>query len=440
MTRAVVRTFMLGLLVLAAPAAARAQGLSGLWSAEVTATGERITGLAAFTPDGGGAARIAGRGQRVDGSAVTWTGTATAVAQGLRLDQTRPGSTSTLAGTLARTSDGFSGDLSPAGSTARWHVTYRHLALPAMSFTPDRLRLQTGLSATVTLGSDMPGASSLVAVSGPAAADLDWSYRDGRLQARAARSGSFVLRATIGGARVAELRVDVAGGVLDEVLARVRDEAGDGDGVAPIVVFDLDDTLFDTRWRTRSTLRDFGDQYGDDRLSSLAVDDVRWDLADTLRAAGLSAAEVRGSEGRAAESFERPHLSDYELDHAFPGAVDFVKAVQAAGGRVAYVTGRSDSRRQVSEDVLARAGFPVQGTLRYFRPASSASIPAYKGRVTRDELPRYGVVVACIDNEPANCNAFRYAAPRAVQVFFDSQYPTDSPALAAGVETISAWR
>ena len=85
--------------------------------------------------------------------------------------------------------------------------------------------------------------------------------------------------------------------------------------------------------------------------------------------------------------------------------------------------------------------FPVQGALRYFRPASSStSIATYKGRLCRDELPRFGVVVATLDNEPANCNAFSAAAPRALHVFLDTRYPDDSPALLTGIETIAGWR
>jgi hypothetical protein len=224
------------------------------------------------------------------------------------------------------------------------------------------------------------------------------------------------------------------GDVRARVLARVRAAAAAGE--RPIVVFDLDDTLFDTRWRILTVLHDYGRGHHLSALTHLEADDVRWDDRDTLGDAGLS-----GARERAALSYLHQHTYHaYALDLPFDGALDYVLAVRAAGGRVAYVTGRSESARNVSEQVLEAAGFPLTGTLRYFRPASESSIPAYKGRVARQSLPHYGEVVATFDNEPANCDAFERAAPAATNVFLDTRYPDDSPALLAGVERVTSWR
>ncbi len=315
------------------------------------------------------------------------------------------------------------------------------LALPAagqqVTFAPDRLRLETGLTVTTRLRG-APANLSQVALSGPPQAQLEWRRTGDRVVVRARAPGDFVLRARRGvsGPALAELRVTVAAPVLERVLARVRAEATDGDGRQPIVAFDLDDTLFDTRWRTLATLQRWGRDHGEPRLAGLALEDVRWDIEATLAAAGLAAWEVKGAKGRAAADYYWRHYSDYELDHPFPGAVAFVRAVEEAGGRVAYVTARGEVKREKTEAVLEAAGFPVASALRLFRFDTSGSIPRYKGSMVRSELPQHGEVVACFENEPANANAFAGAAPAALQVFVDSQAPPGSPALVSTIETI----
>lgn len=319
------------------------------------------------------------------------------------------------------------------------------LALPAaaqqVAFTPDRLRLEAGLEATTRLRG---AASTLsqVSLSGPPQAQLEWRRTGDRVTVRARATGEFVLRARRGlnGPVLAELRVTVAAPVLERVLARVRAEAADGDGRRPIVAFDLDDTLFDTRYRTQAILQRWGRDHGEPRLADLALEAVRWDIEDTLAAAGLAAWEVHGATGRAAADFYWHHFSDYELDRPFPGAVAFVRAVEEAGGLVAYVTARGEVKRAKTEAVLEAAGFPVATALRLFRFDTSGSIPRYKGSMVRYELPQRGEVVACFENEPANANAFAAAAPAALQVFVDSQAPRGSPALTSTIETILDYR
>ena len=315
-------------------------------------------------------------------------------------------------------------------------------ALPAhaqtqVALSPPRLWLATGDRATVDVRVTPSSALAGLALAAPS--QLEARLVGSRLTviARAPGQWTVELRQGPGGAVLARLPVAVQAPLLERVLDRVRAEAGH----APIVVFDLDDTLFDTRWRTLKVLQAWGQSHGEPRLVALELEDVRWDLAPTLRNAGLSSWEIAGPLGRAIAAERSRHFSDYPLDRPFPGAVEYVRAVQAAGARVAYVTGRTEPKRALSEQVLRQWGFPVEGALRWFKPLSwSGSTASYKGRVVRQSLPGYGQVVACFDNEPANCNAFETAAPGAIQVFLDTLYPSDSPALLSGVETIEAWR
>ena len=313
---------------------------------------------------------------------------------------------------------------------------------PQVSFQPERLWLTSGQRVTVDLRVTPPAALGQVWVSGPWREDLEWRRQGQRVELLARRAGSYTLRAQRGqgGPVLATLRVEVQAPLIQRVLERVQAEATDGDARQPLVVFDLDDTLFDTRWRALVNLRAWGESHGEQRLVDLRLEDVRYELAGTLRNAGLSAGEVQGALGRAITAFQSQHWTDYHLDRPFPGALALVQAVEQAGGRVVYVTGRSERRRAASEAVLRAAGFPVEGALRYFRPADDQrSSASYKAIVARHYLPRHGEVVAAFDNEPANCNAFLWANPQALTVHLDTLYPAASPALAAGVEVLSAW-
>jgi hypothetical protein len=120
--------------------------------------------------------------------------------------------------------------------------------------------------------------------------------------------------------------------------------------------------------------------------------------------------------------------------------VEWVRALVAAGGHPIYLTGRAEKTRALSLEVLQAAGFP-EGTL-FLKPNPGPGVQkeathAFKGRITRSEVPQLGTVVAAFDNEPANCNAFRESAPAdAAVVFLDTLYPDDSPALGAGIDTL----
>lgn len=316
----------------------------------------------------------------------------------------------------------------------------RAQAAPQVRFQPAQLTLEAGQQATLTFQVDPPGALGQVWISGPPRTQLEWRRQGDQVQVKARQAGTWTLVAQRGpgGATLATARVEVESGVLARVLERVRQSAQAGR--RPLVVFDLDDTLFDTRWRTLINLRAWGHSHGEQRLIDLQLEDVRYELTGTLRNAGLSSGEIAGTLGRAIASFQSQHWFDYQLDRPFPGALEWVRAVVAAGGQIVYVTGRSEVRRAASEAVLAEAGFPVESAWRYFRPTSYAgSSASYKGNVTRNYLPLRGEVVATFDNEPANCNAFLWAAPQAIDVHIDTLYPLDSPALASGVEILPGW-
>lgn len=309
------------------------------------------------------------------------------------------------------------------------------------TFEPDRLWVETGVSAATRLRVEPAADLARVWIEGPGQTQLGWTRSADRLSVTGRAAGRFLLRARLGqgGPVLATVQVQVQAPLLERVIAKVRAEVQDG-GRTPLVVFDLDDTLFDTRWRTLAVLRAWGQARGEPRLAGLELEDVRYEIADTLFAAGFATWEIRGSLGRSIASYDAGRMNEYDLMRPFPGALEYVLRAQQAGARIAYVTSRRIAHRGLSESVLRSHGFPVDGALRYYRLDSQGTSAAYKYRIMRWELPRFGEVVASFENEPANANSFRMAAPEALHAFLDTQHSAGAPGLLAGIETIAGWR
>ena len=79
---------------------------------------------------------------------------------------------------------------------------------------------------------------------------------------------------------------------------------------------------------------------------------------------------------------------------------------------------------------LRDLGFPIGviGTELVCKPEASIPDEKYK-REEGPKLARLGNVIAALDNEPGNCNAFKAMFPEAEVVFVDTQHFPNAPAL-----------
>ena len=128
-------------------------------------------------------------------------------------------------------------------------------------------------------------------------------------------------------------------------------------GVPTAVVFDLDNTVFDTRHRTLQAGRAFDAAKGTAFFADVSVDVIGVDGHATAQALGL----------------EDPHKSDFvafwdvyfwtpeNLGHDAPigDMVELAKAAQEAGAQVTFLTGRIQSFHGASLDQLRAAGLDV---------------------------------------------------------------------------------
>ena len=233
---------------------------------------------------------------------------------------------------------------------------------------------------------------------------------------------------------------------LAHVVERVRSHSGP---CAPVVVFDLDATLFDNRPRTLAILRELRDkllQAGQDQeladaLGRLEIPHLRYLVKDSLAQVGMSdPKQVK----RATSFWFARFFRDRYIKHDVPspGALAFAHACFDAGANLVYLTGR-DLPGMLSGTVkkLRDEAFPyaVAGTQVILKPQVKTSDEAFK-RAVMPTLRRLGEPVAFFDNEPSNCNIARELLPDADVYWLDTQCVPDAPALVSGVGTLRDFR
>lgn len=210
---------------------------------------------------------------------------------------------------------------------------------------------------------------------------------------------------------------------LERVLERVLETRASGE--VPVVVFDLDDTLFSTQNRHLRILGEFAASRagGAQALASLPPGALRYSIKDTARAAGVTdEALLRDLQ---AFWFERFFADEYlGADAPVPGAPAFVRSVIEAGGVVVYLTGRDETMREGTLQALEQAGFPApdgEAVRLILKPRFDAQDLAFK-REAFETVAALGAVAAGFENEPAYLNAMLERFPRMLAVLLETQH------------------
>jgi len=213
--------------------------------------------------------------------------------------------------------------------------------------------------------------------------------------------------------------------VLQLVLGRVREQAA----TQPVVVFDLDSTLFSTRERNFAILQEAAQVYPviAPAIAGWTPANIGWGVIDDLRAAGITDASLL-TEIRV---FWRKRFFSGEylaFDEPMPGAAMYVASLHEAGATICYLTARlRDSMENGTIASLTQNGFPTDGTRvqLLMRADFNETAKEYKmASITR--LRELGAVTAAFDNEPEMVNLLADAFPAAIVVFFQSVHSPDT--------------
>lgn len=228
--------------------------------------------------------------------------------------------------------------------------------------------------------------------------------------------------------------------LLDDLLARcheVRAQAG-----APVVVFDLDHTLFDNGPRTWQILLEFAEVRGHSALRAaldgLPHTGLPYLLSETLARCGIEDPALHDD----AFAFwrERFFTDEYQrFDLPLAGAVDFVARLYDQGATVVYLSGRDAPGMLVGcAASLRHHGFPIglaRTTLVLKHDFETPDLDFKREAVSF--IGGLGVVVGTFDNEPGNCNLFHEVWPGARNVYVSTAHAPNPPRLIDGIATIA---
>ncbi|MBA2320565.1 MAG: hypothetical protein H0V89_05355 [Deltaproteobacteria bacterium] len=187
----------------------------------------------------------------------------------------------------------------------------------------------------------------------------------------------------------------------------------------PVVVLDLDSTLFDTAARNHRILREFAAERADPVLVAMvekvALTDFGWSVTAPLASRGYTDAAAFAALNQfwAARFFTNEYVAE---DHATAGAPAFVRACYERGALIYYLTGRHQGGMEAGTlQALLVRGFPIlRGRIAlHLKPSFHMGDRAFKESAIREIRSLRGEVVATFENEPGNANMFRHAFPEA---------------------------
>jgi len=212
-------------------------------------------------------------------------------------------------------------------------------------------------------------------------------------------------------------------------------------GVLPLVVFDLDSTLFSTAPRNLRILTEFAAAHGERfpglqaSVSSVGVEHLGWDLREDLRRRGLR--DPRLLDLLRTFWSERFFSDDYLLaDTPVAGAVEFVEACHERGALIYYLTGRHVGGMEVGTvRALTQHGFPFwRGRcVLHLKPSFEMNDRAFKDDALADIRSYQGHVAATFENEPGNANLFAAAFPAALHFWLVTIHSPDAEPPGAGL-------
>lgn len=234
--------------------------------------------------------------------------------------------------------------------------------------------------------------------------------------------------------------------ILATLLEKIPAWASES-GRAPLVVFDLDATLFDNRPRTLEILMQYREEVVEgqpeiaEALGTLTAEKVQYLLSDTLRGCGITRANVVSDITR--YWHDRFFTDEYcQYDAPMEGAAEYVRACHEAGAVIVYMTGRDVAGMLLGTmSSLRDCGFPVAvaGIEVILKPDATMPDEAFK-RSALPTLDRLGDMLAFFDNEPANCNLAKAMFPDAAVVLLDTQKVPYAPELAPDVQFVTDFR
>ncbi len=199
---------------------------------------------------------------------------------------------------------------------------------------------------------------------------------------------------------------------------------------SPVIVFDLDDTLFDSSFRTLQIFKEFfteekrkefSCEY--EKIVGLKRSNVKYRLKDTLISVGIRNEFF----GKQLLSFWKEKFFNNEYikyDQPNENAVEYCQQVANTQAKIFYLTGRQHQLRPGTFSSLKKFGFPQFENL-ITKEEKSEDDLVYKTREI-SKLKDKGEIVAVFENEPRNLQAMQEVLPMALAFFMNTRFSDKS--------------
>ncbi len=197
---------------------------------------------------------------------------------------------------------------------------------------------------------------------------------------------------------------------------------------SPVIVFDIDDTLLDTRFRTvrifneLASVPEFRLAYPEEarRLTTIWAPQVLYSTEGTLQRAGITnAAAIAAIVTYWRERFFSDFYSSEDIQ--LPDASRYVNQLYRSGAIIVYLTGRPRETMEIgTRNALSRWRFPSgPRTALLMKPDAKMDDLIFK-RNALEEIALMGNVIGAFENEPANLNLLGARFPEAELFFLDT--------------------
>lgn len=204
----------------------------------------------------------------------------------------------------------------------------------------------------------------------------------------------------------------------------------------PLVIFDLDGTIFDVTHRTIEIVNRFiatpkiADEFKEqiDLVKSLKYEDYQYSLEGTLQNAGIDRYSEKNIEflhkaiGFWYKNFFRDALLEFDIP--LPGSKECVTHCHNSGAHIVYLSGRdTPNMSRGTLAALERHGFPHTGSKVsvYLKPSYGLNDLYFK-RHAIEAIQHFGDVISTFDNEPANVKLFVEGFPNALNFHVDTLF------------------
>lgn len=200
----------------------------------------------------------------------------------------------------------------------------------------------------------------------------------------------------------------------------------------PLVIFDLDSTLFDLTRRVSAILHHYFEQpetqakFGEalEILKQVEIRRTDWGLIEPLERLNLTRATHSQLISDLQAAWARGFFSNDFLMHDQPleGAVEFVEACLGAGADILYLTGRDVPRMlEGTKASLHQHRLPLDETKARLRlkPNKSVDDALFKVEVIETLVEHHGSVWL-FENEPVNINAVIRRTPSVKTVLLET--------------------